>query len=147
MKNYFFILLAMTALLASCKNDAGSSGAEIKLPDHPVTEDQAHITQEYIDSLNTARQQNLIDLRRDLGFNCVDIVPGKYVSLKIKVHPDGRYDDVEVLDDPELDLEPIKTCVNTYFEERDLNFGKLMDLPSSGKTINKHPHVYTLLIY
>ena len=131
----------------ACKNDASSNVTNPSVPDQPVTEDQAYITQEYIDSLTSARQQNLIDLRREIGFNCVNLVGNKHVSLKIKVKPDGTHEDVEVLDDPELDLTEIRKCVNEFFETHDLNFGKLMDLPSSGKTTNKHPHVYTLLIY
>jgi hypothetical protein len=137
------VLLGFT----SCQNDASKSSGP-KVPDHPVTEDEAYITEAYIDSLEKNRKQRIIDLRRELSFNCVDLVDNSYVNMKIKVYPDGKYDNIEVLEKEDVEMDSIRACINDYFSKNTkLNLGELKDLPSSGKTTNKHPHVYTLLIY
>jgi len=145
----YIVLSTLVLLLASCKGD-NSTSVDPVIPKDPVTEDESYITQEYIDSLNLNRQQRLIDLRRDLAFECVDIMEGKFIRFKIKVYPDGSYDETEVLEDTDIEVnfDVIRKCVEDYLgKNQNLNLGELKDLPSSGKNTNKHPHVYTLLIY
>ena len=146
MNLHTLLIISMIGLFA-CKNNNTDSNTDIIIPDFHVTDDEVYITQEYVDSLTQNRQQRLIDLRRNLGFDCVNIVGNGFVNLKIKVLPDGSYKDVEILEKEGVDVEPIRECVNKYFEENTLHLGELKDLPSSGKTTNKHPHVYTLLLY
>ncbi len=146
MKHILFSF-AILLLIVSCRNGDSSNAANPNNPSHPVTQDQSYLTEEYVDSLIKNRQQLLIDFRREIGFECVNLMDGSYLHLKVKVYPDGSYDDLEVLDKEEVDMKPIRDCVYKYIEEMKPNFGKLRDLPSSGKTTNRHPHVYTLLIY
>ena len=143
MKAFLFSCL-FVCILISCQNQ---NGKQAQNPDHPVSEDDKYITQEYVDSLTKNRQQNLVDLRRDLAFSCVDLMPDQYIHVKLKVMPDGSYEDPEILDKEEVDMESIRDCINNYFKKNKIYLGELKDLPSSGKTTNSLPHVYTLLIY
>jgi len=136
------VLCMLTAV--SCRTDGNKQPS---VPADPVTEDEKHITQAYIDSLTLNRQQSIMDLRRELGFECVDLVNNDYIHVKIKVYPDGRYDEVKVLEKEGLQIDSIQQCVESYLNSHDLDLGILKDMPGSGKTINQHPHVYTLLIY
>ncbi|MGA0258207.1 MAG: hypothetical protein ACO3M5_04870 [Saprospiraceae bacterium] len=143
------LLSFLFLLIVSCKEDKSTSVDPV-IPNDPVTEDEMYITQEYIDSLKLNRQQRLIDLRRDLAFECVDIMEGKFIRFKIKVYPDGTFDETQVLEDTDIEVnfDVVRKCVNDYFaKNKKLKLGELKDLPSSGKNTNKHPHVYTLLIY
>jgi len=146
MKLYTLFFILMIGVF-SCNNNDSKVNQVIEKPDFPVTDDDSYITQEYVDSLKLNRQQKLVTLRAELGFNCVNLLNNGHVNLKIKVYPDGKYDDVEILKMEGLDIVPIRDCVDNYFEENKLNLGALKDLPSSGKTTNKHPHVYTLMLY
>ena len=130
-------------LLVSCNNNSGGP----QNPDLPVSDDQTFITQAYIDSLKANRQHNLVDLRRDLAFKCVDLMNNDYVHVKLKVHPDGTFESPEVLDKQGVDMETIRQCIDQYFKDNSIELGPLVDLPSAGKTTNTLPHVYTLLIY
>ena len=131
----------------ACQNTSDKA-PQAQVPGDTVTEDELYITQQYVDSLDKNRKQKLVDLRRELGFDCVELVDGDYVNLKIKVYPDGSYSEVKVLEKEDVDIEHIRSCINTYFEKnKKLNLGMLKDLPGSGKTSNTHPHVYTLLLY
>lgn len=138
-----FIILLVSVLALSCKND----NSQPAVPEHPVADDEKFITEAYVDSLETNRKQRLIDLRRDLGFNCVDLMPNEYINIKLKVYPDGKFDDPEVLDKEGVPMDSVRNCIENYFNTHDLDLGILKDLPASGKTTNKFPHVYTLLIY
>ena len=141
---YFLILLGSLSVLIAC-NNSGSS--EPSVPYHHVEEGERFLTPEFIDSLTKNRQQRMVDLRRELGFECVDLMDRDYINMKIKVYPDGNYDEVTVLEKEGVDTQAIEECIKKYLSDYKINLGILRDLPDAKKKMNKHPHVYTLLIY
>lgn len=147
MKKIFPVLFLCIALAYACRQSSDAKHVQPSVPGHPVPQSESHITQEYIDSLTQNRQQRIIDLRREVGFHCVNLLDNDYVHMKIKVMPDGSYKDIEVIEKEGIDMETIRDCITNYFKENKWELGELKDLPSSGKTTNQHPHVYTLLIY